>query len=169
MEFWTFRRNLFHGSLNKIHQTGLLEWRSLRSYIMEMGIIGAQCLGPYIAGYPEQVLLACIVQRGRYCPGTLWIKYSTTISDLDWCRCDARWDDLDHTAGCRSHRLMEVLLEAMGTKALWDDYGIIDRIMVCTLSFLQAEPWLSLTTAIYPWIRTCRHSRTTLARFITPN
>jgi hypothetical protein len=62
------------------------------------------------------------------------------ISDLDLCRCDARWDDLDHTAGRRSHHLTEVLFEAMGMKALWDDYGIIDGIMVCKLFFLQANP-----------------------------
>jgi hypothetical protein len=57
----------------------------------------------------------------------------------------------------------------MGMKALWDDYGIIDGIMVCKLFFLQANPWLSVPIAIYPWISTCRHSRTTLARFITSN
>jgi hypothetical protein len=41
-----------------------------------------------------------------------------------------RWDDLDHAAGRRAHRLTESLFEVIGTKALWDDYGIIDEIMV---------------------------------------
>lgn len=50
--------------------------------------------------------------------------------DGDLCRCDARWDNLDLAAGRRSHRLTEALFEALGTKALWDDYGIIDGIMV---------------------------------------
>lgn len=59
------------------------------------------------------------------------------ISDLDSWRCDARWDNLDHTGGRRSHRLTEVLFEAMGTKALWDDYGIINDIMVCNYHFFK--------------------------------
>ena len=47
-------------------------------------------------------------------------------------RCDAHWNKLDEGGGRRSHELTEALFKALGTKALWDDYGIIDGVMVCT-------------------------------------
>lgn len=71
VEFRRFRRNLFHGSLNKILQTlrpGMEKPQVLRygDGYYRRTIYG---LGPYIADYPEQVLLACIVQGWcpRYC------------------------------------------------------------------------------------------------------
>ncbi|KAF8811354.1 hypothetical protein BYT27DRAFT_7253052 [Phlegmacium glaucopus] len=77
-------------------------------------------LGPYIADYPEQVLLACIVQN--WCP-----------------RCDAPWDKLDEGGGRRTHELTEALFEALGTKSLWYDYGIVDGIMPFTHGFPRAD------------------------------
>ncbi|KAF8808259.1 hypothetical protein BYT27DRAFT_7232691 [Phlegmacium glaucopus] len=105
VEFRKFRRNLFHGSLNKILQT-------LRP--------GMET--PEVLHYPEQVLLACVMQG--WCP-----------------RFADGWDNLDHAAqaGRRSHHLTEVLFEVLGTKALWDDYGIIDGIMPFTHGFPQAD------------------------------
>jgi len=71
VEFRRFRRNLFHGSLNKILQPlrpGMEKPQVLRygDGYYRRTIYG---LGPYIADYPEQVLLACIVQGWcpRYC------------------------------------------------------------------------------------------------------
>ena len=67
-EFRRFRRSLFHGSLNQILQ-------SLRPYMEKPEVVRygdghyrrtIYGLGPYIADYPEQVLLACIVQG--WCP-----------------------------------------------------------------------------------------------------
>ena len=88
-------------------------------------------LGPYIADYPEQVLLACIVQG--WCPRYDWhliIHMILTLVGLF--RCDAHWKDLYHgDAGRRAHRHTEALFEAVGKKSLWDDYGIISNIMVC--------------------------------------
>jgi hypothetical protein len=119
VEFRRFRRNLFHGSLSRIIQRlrlGMNKFEVLRygDGYYRRTIYG---LSPYIADYPEQVLLACVVQG--WCP-----RYDLTFQmlspDWDWCRCDARWDNLDHAAGRRSHRL---------TEALWDDYGMIDGIM----------------------------------------
>jgi hypothetical protein len=59
-------------------------------------------------------------------------------------RCDAHWRDLDHgDAGRRAHQHTEALLEAVGNKSLWDDYGIISDIMVCVSFFLiNFEPEL---------------------------
>jgi len=67
-EFRRFRRSLFHGSLNQILQP-------LRPYMEKPEVVRygdghyrrtIYGLGPYIADYPEQVLLACIVQG--WCP-----------------------------------------------------------------------------------------------------
>ncbi|KJA19664.1 hypothetical protein HYPSUDRAFT_69092 [Hypholoma sublateritium FD-334 SS-4] len=102
-EFRKFQRSLFHGSLNQILQP-------LKQY-MEAPEITIYGLGPYIADYPEQVLLACIVQG--WCP-----------------RCDAHWDNLDNAqVGRCLHELTCALFAAVGKKALWDEYGIISDIM----------------------------------------
>lgn len=62
--FRQFRRQLFHASLNAILQS-LREGMTTPEVVMcpdghyRRAIYG---LGPYIADYPEQVLLSCIVQ-----------------------------------------------------------------------------------------------------------
>ncbi|KAJ6540953.1 hypothetical protein B0H10DRAFT_2203593 [Mycena sp. CBHHK59/15] len=77
-EFRTFRRNLFHGSLRHILQSlkpGMMvpEVALFADGHYRRVIYG---LSPYIADYPEQVLLACVVQG--------------------WCaRCTASSKDLD--------------------------------------------------------------------------
>ena len=71
-EFRRFWRSLFHGSLNQILQ-------SLQPYMEKPEVVRygdghyrrtIYGLGPYIADYPEQVLLACIVQG--WCPRYDW-------------------------------------------------------------------------------------------------
>ncbi|KAF7368105.1 hypothetical protein MSAN_00876700 [Mycena sanguinolenta] len=67
-EFRTFRRNLFHGSLRYILQSLKPGMTAPEVTLFGDGhyrrvIYG---LGPYIADYPEQVLLACVVQG--WCP-----------------------------------------------------------------------------------------------------
>jgi hypothetical protein len=68
VEFRQFRRRLFHASLRRILE-------SFRPYMETPEIVRygdghyrrtIYGLGPYIADYPEQVLLACIVQG--WCP-----------------------------------------------------------------------------------------------------
>lgn len=45
--------------------------------------------------------------------------------------CDSHWSDLDSEAGGqRAHKLTEALFDALGTKSLWNDYGIVDGILV---------------------------------------
>ncbi|KAJ6548027.1 hypothetical protein B0H10DRAFT_2383376 [Mycena sp. CBHHK59/15] len=116
-EFRTFRRNLFHGSLRHILQSLLPGMTVPEVTLFADGhyrrvIYG---LGPYIADYPEQVLLACTVQG--------------------WCaRCTASNKDLDGPSGRRSQEHTETLFAAFDHKALWDDYGII-------LTFLCPFTW----------------------------
>ncbi|KAJ6629065.1 hypothetical protein B0H10DRAFT_2160565 [Mycena sp. CBHHK59/15] len=104
-EFRTFRRNLFHGSLR--HILGSLR-PAMTVTLFSDGhyhcvIYG---LGPYIADYPEQVLLACTVQG--------------------WCaRCTTSNKDLDGLGGRRTQHHTEALFDAFDHKTLWDDYGVI--------------------------------------------
>jgi hypothetical protein len=73
-------------------------------------------LGPYIADYPEQALLACIVQG--WCP-----------------KCTGRPADLDGESTCRSREHTEALVEALELGVLWDEYGLVGDIVVRTIPF----------------------------------
>ncbi|KAM6502974.1 hypothetical protein JOM56_002951 [Amanita muscaria] len=121
-EFRQFRRNLFHASLSHILQTlraGMSEPVVIRyaDGYYRRTIFG---LGPYIADYPEQVLLGCVVQ--------------------DWCpRCTALKNDIDGKGGRRTHELTRALIEALDEKTLWFDYGIVSGIMPFTSNFPCAD------------------------------
>ncbi|KAJ7939183.1 hypothetical protein B0H13DRAFT_2226282 [Mycena leptocephala] len=122
VEFRTFRRNLFHGSLRHILQ-------SLKSgmTVPEVTLFGdghyrrvIYGLGPYIADYPEQVLLACVVQG--WCP-----------------RCTAPRDDLDGPSGRRTQSHTEDLFKVIDHGAMWDQYGVIPDVLPFTWDFPRAD------------------------------
>ncbi|KAG6835315.1 hypothetical protein H0H93_002803, partial [Arthromyces matolae] len=123
-EFRRFRRSLFHNSLQKILEPLRAAAAMTTHEVVRFGdgyyrrvIYG---LGPYIADYPEQVLLACIVQG--------------------WCsRCTATFDNLDGPGGRRSHEHTLALFDALGKRSLWDDYGIVADIMPFTHYFPRAD------------------------------
>ncbi|KAG6823744.1 hypothetical protein H0H92_009155, partial [Tricholoma furcatifolium] len=114
-EYRKFRRQLFHASLEQILST-------LRPFMTKPRI--TRCadghfrrviygLGPYIADYPEQALLACVVQN--WCP-----------------KCTAPPGDLDGPiGGRRSHMHTARLLEGQTCtlKELWDSYGIVGDLI----------------------------------------
>ncbi|KAJ7629896.1 hypothetical protein B0H17DRAFT_1164262 [Mycena rosella] len=78
-------------------------------------------LGPYIANYPEQVWLACIVQG--WCP-----------------KCDALPNDLDAPgARMRSHHKTDFLITCFDPGTLWDDFGIRSHVVPFTHDFPRAE------------------------------
>jgi Plavaka transposase len=84
-------------------------------------------LGPYIADYPEQALLACIVQG--WCPR--YVKNLTFYLLLNHgTSCTASPDNLDEPSGRRSHEHTDVLLEACSLHELWDNYGIVGDVIV---------------------------------------
>ncbi|KAK7001906.1 hypothetical protein R3P38DRAFT_3283720 [Favolaschia claudopus] len=126
-EFRTFRRNLFHGSLKYIFE-------SLRDGMTtpEVALFGdghyrrvIYGLGPYIADYPEQVLLTCVVQG--WCP-----------------RCTATNKNLDGEGGRRTkahtQRLFEALeADALNHKSIWDQYGVISDVLPFTWTFPRAD------------------------------
>ncbi|KAF8875365.1 hypothetical protein BD779DRAFT_1613432 [Infundibulicybe gibba] len=111
-EFRNFRWQLFHGSIRRILEPLRLGMETPE--IVQFGD-GHYCrviygIGPYIADYPEQVLLTCIVQG--------------------WClRCGGR----------QSHEHTLALFDALGTKALWKGYGIVNDIMPFTYGFPRAD------------------------------
>jgi hypothetical protein len=74
-------------------------------------------LGPYIADYPEQALLACVVQN--WCP-----------------KCTAPADGLDDgTYGRRSREHTNLLVEEFELGVLWDEYGLVGDIVVRAFIF----------------------------------
>ena len=87
-------------------------------------------LAGFIADYPEQVYLAGTVQG--WCPRLViasWFAYSTEI----FFRCTAMPDDLDGEHGRRTRKFTETILDTLGSKMLWDEYGIDSNILVCKL------------------------------------
>ncbi|KAJ6631376.1 hypothetical protein B0H10DRAFT_2159741 [Mycena sp. CBHHK59/15] len=121
-EFRTFCRNLFHGSLRHILQSlkpGMTvpEVTLFADGHYHRVIYG---LGPYIADYPEQVLLACVVQG--------------------WCaRCTASSKDLDGPSGRRTQSHTEGLFDALDHGTMWDQYGVVPDILPFTWDFPRAD------------------------------
>lgn len=136
-EFRDFHRHLFHRSLEAILS-------SLRPAMTTPEVTlcpdGHYCraiygLGPYIADYPEQCLLSCIVQGWclRYATMSLYCFFSAADFAV-LIRCTASRKDLDEkNAGhLRTHEFTELLRGTYAWKVLWDNWGIVDDIMVST-------------------------------------
>ncbi|KAF8258733.1 hypothetical protein EI94DRAFT_1753752 [Lactarius quietus] len=126
VEFCKFCCQLFHTSLTHILRS-LKPWMS-KPRITCSADSHLRCLiyglGPYIANYPEQVLLACVVSG--WCP-----------------KCTARpavFND-DPTAILRSRDHTSALMAAFEDKpgVLWDGYGIINYVMPFTTHFPRAN------------------------------
>jgi hypothetical protein len=87
-------------------------------------------LGLYIADYPEQVLLACIVQNWcpKYVSGTSSVTHQLTCLS----RCTAPANGLDDdTYGC-SREHADVLVQEFESGILWD---VVVRIISASLLF----------------------------------
>ncbi|KAI0310525.1 hypothetical protein OF83DRAFT_1035662, partial [Amylostereum chailletii] len=77
--------------------------------------------GPYIADYPEQVLLSCVVQN--WCP-----------------RCTAPPNNLDGGPALRrSREHREKAIELWSLADLWDGYGIIGDVVPFTDGFPRTD------------------------------
>ncbi|KDQ50958.1 hypothetical protein JAAARDRAFT_141102, partial [Jaapia argillacea MUCL 33604] len=120
--FRKFRRQLFHSSIVAIFDM-------MKPFFSAPDI--TMCLdghyrrviygfGPYIADYPEQVLLAGIVQG--WCP-----------------KCTSNPNDLDAGAGRRSTHHTQTIIEGFDPGRLWDEYGVIADIVPFTEGFPQAD------------------------------
>ncbi|KAI0676186.1 hypothetical protein C8Q78DRAFT_1065111 [Trametes maxima] len=121
--FRKFRRQLFHTSLGRILE-------SLRPWMEKPDVV--RCgdghfrkvfygIGPYIADYPEQALVACIVQG--WCPICMRPKV-----------------DLEKGAGLPRGRVhTEFAVQEFELGDLWDDYGIVGDIVPFTNDFPRAD------------------------------
>ena len=134
-EFCKFCCQLLHSSLAKILETlkpGMmtLEIARFPDGNFRKVVFG---LGPYIADYPKQALLACIVQG--WCP-----KYVLNLVFLKsllicLCRCTAPGDNLDSSEYiCRSQSHSELLVEEFKLGMLWDKYGLVGDIVISVYS-----------------------------------
>ncbi|KAG1834651.1 hypothetical protein F4604DRAFT_1886622 [Suillus subluteus] len=121
-KFRKFRRQLFQSSLAKILER--LRPGMTKPEVVRFGDGHFRCviygLGPYIADYEEQVLLACIV-RG-------------------WCaRCLGPCTNLDEPASERCREHTEALVEEATLGDLWDEYGIVGDLVPFTNDFPRAD------------------------------
>ncbi|THH12583.1 hypothetical protein EW146_g7563 [Bondarzewia mesenterica] len=120
--FCKFRRQLYHISLTTILEslcTGMTTPEIARCPDGHLRRI-IFSLGSYIADYPEQVMLACIMSG--WCP-----------------KCGAPADDLDSGGIPRSHEYTCLLMDTYDVKTLWDRYGIIDNVLPFTTAFPRAN------------------------------
>ncbi|KAI0701751.1 hypothetical protein C8Q76DRAFT_802706 [Earliella scabrosa] len=68
------------------------------------------------------------------------LKPGMTAPEIGWCaKCDASRVNLDGDADRRSHEVTEHLLDSMGLKDLWDDYGIVGDLLPFTTAFPRAD------------------------------
>ncbi|KAG1868313.1 hypothetical protein DFJ58DRAFT_714245 [Suillus subalutaceus] len=111
-------RQLFHSSISKILEN--LRPGMTKPEVVRFGdghyrhvIYG---LGPYIADYEEQVLLACIVRS--WCP-----------------RCMSHRKNLDSKSLYRNRDHTEALIEEVTSSYLWDKYGIVADLVPFTNDF----------------------------------
>jgi hypothetical protein len=85
-------------------------------------------LGPYIADYPEQAFLACIVQG--WCPKYVYIHLCISYYQCNFCRCTIPLNRPDALGVRRSHEHTEALAEVLELGVLWDEYGLVGDIIV---------------------------------------
>ncbi|KAJ3574495.1 hypothetical protein NP233_g1731 [Leucocoprinus birnbaumii] len=97
-------------------------FRTFRRQLVHERVIWG--IGPYIADYPEQALLACVVN--------VWCSKCTALpSQLDE----------DDSAAPRSHEHTSALFDASNNNAkkVWEGYGVISDVLPFTASFPRAN------------------------------
>ncbi len=90
-------------------------------------------IGPFIADYPEQVLLAR--DCSRVVPKVCFLAFGVIecqhlYSLFLWSRCSSLPDTLDIPSVPRRQELTDELLQVFNGKDLWDMYGIDDDLIV---------------------------------------
>lgn len=98
-------------------------------------------IGPYIADYPEQVLLACIVQN--WCPKCVLfvIAFDKSNTHFTLHRCQGHRTDLDGNLSKfpRTRYFTEEVIEHLTVGELWDDFGIVADVIVSIQFFFTAH------------------------------
>jgi hypothetical protein len=124
-QYRKFRRRLFHVSLSCIIHSlepHMTQWEVVRCSDRHYRRV-VYGLGPYIADYEEQALLACIVRN--------------------WCaRCLGHRLNLDEPEGrllLRTRDHIDDLIESFDFDELWSDFGIVADIVPFTNDFPRAD------------------------------
>ena len=83
-------------------------------------------LSPYIANYPEQALLSCVVPKVR--PRSFKPSHFLIL----FLRCTAPQLNLNQTEGvtCRCQDHTELLVRELELGVLWDGWGIVGDVVV---------------------------------------
>ncbi|KAF8452468.1 hypothetical protein L210DRAFT_3608454 [Boletus edulis BED1] len=120
--FRRFKKQLFHAAMSKILsslQPGMSTPQVMKCPDRHFRhvIFG---IGPYIADYPEQVLISGIVQN--------------------WCgRCLAFPNDLDGGGAPRTLEVTQALIDEFSVGVLWDEWGIDGNVVPFTDDFPRAD------------------------------
>lgn len=134
--FRSFRRQLFHASISTILSP-------LRPAMAKPEV--AKCpddhfqrviytLSPYIADYPEQVLLTGIVTG--WCPK--YVHLPSYLQYLISFRCTAPSSNLDTLSSPpRSQAWTDLMIDNLDRKELWDDCGINPDVVVSKSTLYQ--------------------------------
>ncbi|KAG1726637.1 uncharacterized protein EDB91DRAFT_1239630 [Suillus paluster] len=109
-----YRQQLFHSSISKILAN--LRPGMTKPEVVHFGD------GHYRQYYEEQVLLACIVRS--WCP-----------------RCMSHRKSLDSKSLCRNRDHTEALIEEVTSTDLWDEYGIINDLIISHASSHRTAPF----------------------------
>ena len=90
-------------------------------------------LGPYIADYPEQALLSSVVQG--WCARFVFFNLVKSRLIIIYIRCLAPPNNLDrrpeYAHRCKEHT--ELLVECLELGVLWDEYGLVGDVVVCSM------------------------------------
>ncbi|KAG2132994.1 hypothetical protein DEU56DRAFT_739164 [Suillus clintonianus] len=124
IKYRNFRRQLFQRSLAKIFESvkPFMETFDVTRFPDGHFRRTVYGLGPYIADYPEQLILSGVVQN--WCP-----------------RCLANNKDLDGAQPClhRREAHTELLVERLTYKQAWFEYGIVADLIPFTNDFPRAD------------------------------
>jgi hypothetical protein len=152
-EFRKFRRQLFHSSLAHI-------LRSVRPAMSTPEVVRTPdghfrrviySIGPYIADYPEQVLLAGTVQG--WCPRYVSSDCQRQFLTSHIQSCTAHHDDLDVGGERRSQELTNALVNTLDVGTLWNQYGIAGAVIVSIPSDPCPHSLSSSTTLDLSYLR----------------
>ena len=125
-------------------------------------------IGPYIADYPEQVLLACIVQGWcpRWAMSSFSYQYIFYIYSVDAMQNGIIWMTISQD-GAPTNWLVLLL-------RLWkkNHYGMTTALSVISwyiMAAYQTPACPYCFSAVYPWFSSCQHSRVAFPRPSPPN
>ena len=153
--FRRFKKQLFHAAMSRI-------LASLKPGMTTPQVL--QCpdrhfhriifgIGPYIADYPEQVLISGIVQN--WCGRLLPFSYLfSSVLILMYTRCIAFPNNLDGGGVPRTRVLTEAIIEELSAAAAWDEWGIDASIWV-SLSNQLRIPLLCITYSCDSFLMSC--------------